>query len=256
MPDIAITDVTKHYRQGDGVVRALDGVSLRIRQGEFVAVVGRSGSGKTTLLDMIGLLLTPTSGSIRFDDTETTRLNDGERARARNELAGFVFQEYNLLPSLNVLQNVMLPLRYQRTRDDTAGRVRAEALLDSVGLTSRLRHRPAELSGGEQQRVAIARALVNRPAMLLADEPTGAVDSQTGAEIMGVMKRMNKHEGVTVVLVTHDQGLATDADRIVRLSDGRVVADDSDGSTGVRPTTRSAVVSTRAGTQLETLSRG
>ena len=241
MPDIAITDVTKHYRQGDGVVHALDGVSLRIRQGEFVAIVGRSGSGKTTLLDMIGLLMTPTSGSIRFDATETTRLNDGKRAQARNELAGFVFQEYNLLASLNVLQNVMLPLRYGRKSDDKAGRVRAEQLLDSVGLTSRLRHRPAELSGGEQQRVAIARALVNRPALLLADEPTGAVDSQTGAEIMGVMKRMNKHEGVTVVLVTHDPSLAAEAERVVRLSDGRVVADGSDASIRVRPTIRSEV---------------
>ena len=226
MPDIAITDLTKHYRQGDGVVRALDGVSLKIRQGEFVAVVGRSGSGKTTLLDAIGLLLTPTSGSMLFDSTETTRLNDGKRARARNELAGFVFQEYNLLASLNVLQNVILPLRYGRKRDEKAGRIRAEELIDSVGLTSRLRHRPAELSGGEQQRVAIARALVNRPALLLADEPTGAVDSQTGAEIMGVMKRMNKYEGVTVVLVTHDPSLAADADRVVRLSDGRLAADD------------------------------
>lgn len=227
MPDITITDLTKHYRQGDAVVRALDGVSLTIRQGEFVAVVGRSGSGKTTLLDVIGLLLTPTSGSMLFDAEETTRLNDSKRARARNELAGFVFQEYNLLPSLNVLQNVMLPLRYGRKSDVKAGSVRAEELIDSVGLTSRLRHRPAELSGGEQQRVAIARALVNRPSLLLADEPTGAVDSQTGAEIMGVMKRINKHEGVTVVLVTHDQGLAASAERVVRLSDGRVAADDA-----------------------------
>ena len=227
MPDITITDLTKHYRQGDAVVRALDGVSLTIRQGEFVAVVGRSGSGKTTLLDVIGLLLTPTSGSMLFDAEETTRLNDSKRARARNELAGFVFQEYNLLPSLNVLQNVMLPLRYGRKSDVKAGRVRAEELIDSVGLTPRLRHRPAELSGGEQQRVAIARALVNRPAMLLADEPTGAVDSQTGAEIMGVMNRINKHEGVTVVLVTHDQGLAASAERVVRLSDGRVATDDA-----------------------------
>lgn len=227
MPDITITDLTKHYRQGDAVVRALDGVSLTIRQGEFVAVVGRSGSGKTTLLDVIGLLLTPTSGSMLFDAEETTRLNDSKRARARNELAGFVFQEYNLLPSLNVLQNVMLPLRYGRKSDVKAGRERAEELIHSVGLTSRLRHRPAELSGGEQQRVAIARALVNRPALLLADEPTGAVDSQTGAEIIAVMKRINKHEGVTVVLVTHDQGLAASAERVVRLSDGRVAADDA-----------------------------
>ena len=227
MPDITITDLTKHYRQGDAVVRALDGVSLTIRQGEFVAVVGRSGSGKTTLLDVIGLLLTPTSGSMQFDAEETTRLNDSKRARARNELAGFVFQEYNLLPSLNVLQNVMLPLRYGHKSDVKAGRERAEELIHSVGLSSRLRHRPAELSGGEQQRVAIARALVNRPSLLLADEPTGAVDSQTGAEIIAVMKRINKHEGVTVILVTHDQGLAASAERVVRLSDGRVATDDA-----------------------------
>lgn len=225
MPDIIINDLSKHYLQGKAEVRALDGISLRIRQGEFVAIAGRSGSGKTTLLDVIGLLLSPTSGAMWFGDVAITSLSDAARSRLRSEQEGFVFQEYNLLPTLNVWQNVVLPLRYVRNGGAAAGKRRAAALLDEVGLSARLRHRPAELSGGEQQRAAIARALVNHPSIVLADEPTGAVDSQTATDLVALMRRINKHEGVTFVIVTHDQGVAAAADRVVRLGDGRVVED-------------------------------
>ena len=223
MPDIVIDNLSKHYRQGKTEVRALDGINLRIRQGEFVAIAGRSGSGKTTLLDVIGLLLSPTSGAMWFGDVAITSLSDGARSRLRSEQEGFVFQEYNLLPTLNVWQNVVLPLRYVRNGGAAAGKRRASALLEEVGLSARLRHRPTELSGGEQQRAAIARALVNRPSIVLADEPTGAVDSQTATDLVALMRRINKHEGVTFVIVTHDHGVAAAADRVVRLSDGSVV---------------------------------
>jgi ABC-type lipoprotein export system ATPase subunit len=224
MTDFELIDVAKHYRQGSNVVRALDGVSLRIEGGEFAAVVGRSGSGKTTLLDVAGLLLRPTSGRILVGGNDTARLSDGARADLRARRVGFIFQEYNLLPALNVLENVLLPLRYAGG-DRAEGRRRAERLLDAVGLTDRLRHRPDELSGGQQQRVAIARALINRPALVLGDEPTGAVDSQTSAELIGLMRRLNRDEGVTFVIVTHDLELAGQTDRIIRLRDGRVESD-------------------------------
>ena len=177
MAHIELVDLTKIYRQGRNVVRALDGVSLQIGAGEFVSVVGRSGSGKTTMLDLIGLLLRPTSGTVLVDGDDTARLNDGQRADLRGQRIGFIFQEYNLLPALNVLENVMLPLRYTRSQVGN-GRARALELLEAVGLSDRIKHRPDELSGGQQQRVAIARALINRPAMVLGDEPTGSVDTR------------------------------------------------------------------------------
>jgi len=224
MAHIELVDLTKHYRQGRNVVRALDGVSLRIGAGEFVSVVGRSGSGKTTLLDLIGLLLRPTSGTVLVDGDDTARLNDGQRADLRGQRIGFIFQEYNLLPALNVLENVMLPLRYTRSQVGN-GRARALELLEAVGLSDRIKHRPDELSGGQQQRVAIARALVNRPAMVLGDEPTGSVDTQTSQELVGLMRGLNREEQVTFVIVTHDLELAGRADRMIRLKDGRVIAD-------------------------------
>jgi putative ABC transport system ATP-binding protein len=225
MANIELIDLTKHYRQGKNLVRALDGVSLQIQSGEFVSFVGRSGSGKTTLLDLVGLLLRPTEGRVVVDGTETARLGDGQRADLRSRQIGFIFQEYNLLKTLNVLENVMLPLRYARKAASKDGKRRALELLELVGLADRARSRPDELSGGQQQRVAIARALINRPALVLADEPTGAVDTQTAQEVIGVMRRLNREEGVTFALVTHDLDLAAQTDRMIRLKDGKVVSD-------------------------------
>ena len=225
MAEIELVELTKHYKQGSNVVKALDGVSLVIPGGEFASVVGRSGSGKTTLLDLVGLLLRPTSGKVVIDGVDTTRLRDGQRADTRGQRIGFIFQEYNLLPTLNIVENVMLPLRYTKSRVGD-GKARAHDLLEQVGLADRLRHRPDELSGGEQQRVAIARSLINRPALVLADEPTGAVDSQTSMELLALMRRLNGEENVTFLIVTHDLELASRAGRMIRLKDGRVVSDE------------------------------
>jgi putative ABC transport system ATP-binding protein len=225
MADIELVELTKHYKQGRNIVRALDGVTLSIAAGEFASVVGRSGSGKTTLLDLVGLLLRPTSGKVVIDGVDASRLRDGQRADMRGQRIGFIFQEYNLLPALNVVENVTLPLRYTRSRVGD-GKARAHELLEIVGLGDRVRHRPDELSGGEQQRVAIARSLVNRPALVLGDEPTGAVDSQTSMELLALMRRLNRDENVTFIIVTHDLDLASRADRMIRLKDGRVVADE------------------------------
>jgi len=225
MASIELVDLTKHYRQGKTVVRAVDGVSLEIGAGEFISVVGRSGSGKTTMLDLMGLLLRPTSGTVLIDGQDVGRLGDDRRADVRGQRIGFIFQEFNLLPALNVVENVMLPLRYAKAKAKD-GRARTMELLESVGLEDRARHRPDELSGGQQQRVAIARALVNRPTVVLGDEPTGSVDTQTSKELVGLMRWLNREEGVTFVIVTHDLEAAGHADRIIRLSDGRVVGDE------------------------------
>jgi len=221
---IRTIELTKHYRQGDDLVRALDGLNLTIADGEFVSVTGRSGSGKSTLLDLLGLLLRPTSGRVLIDGLDTGTLSDGRRAQLRGVKLGFVFQEYNLLPTMNALENVMLPLNYAG-RADRDGAQRAMALLDEVGLADRARHWPDQLSGGQQQRVAIARALVNRPSVVFADEPTGAVDTETSAQLGETMKRMNREHGTTFLIVTHDLDLAAKTDRIIRLRDGRVIAD-------------------------------
>jgi putative ABC transport system ATP-binding protein len=225
MADIQLVNLTKTYRQGSHTITALDGVDLRIESGEFTSIVGRSGSGKTTLLDLAGLLLRPTAGTVLIDGQDTAKLNDGKRADLRARRIGFIFQEYNLLPALNVVENVMLACRYGGG-DRREGRRRALDLLELVGLAGRLHHRPDQLSGGQQQRVAIARALVNRPALVLGDEPTGAVDSQTSDELVALLRRLNREEGVTFVVVTHDLELAAQTDRIVRLADGRVLSDD------------------------------
>ena len=222
---IEVDQLTKHYKQGKVVVRALDGVSTTIADGEFVSVVGRSGSGKTTMLDSLGLLLSPTSGRVVIDGVDTTRLKDDQKARLRGEKVGFIFQEYNLLPTMTALENVMLPLRYAaRPKGD---REWARALLAEVGLEDRMHHRPDQMSGGQQQRVAIARALVNRPALVLGDEPTGAVDSETSEQLAAIMRRMNERHGVTFVIVTHDPELAAKTNRMIRLKDGKVVSDET-----------------------------
>jgi ABC-type lipoprotein export system ATPase subunit len=231
MAAIRLDELRKHYKRGSEVIRALDGVTLDIDKGEFVAVVGRSGSGKTTMLDLIGLLLRPTSGRLIIDDVDTAKLSDSDRAHMRALKVGFVFQEYNLLPGLNVLENVMLPLRYVKKTGD--GRAHALELLERVDLTDRIRHRPSELSGGQQQRVAIARSMINRPSLILLDEPTGAVDTETAEQLVALLKRLNKEDQVTIIVVTHDLDVAAHSSRQIRLKDGKVVADERVGSVPV-----------------------
>ena len=224
MAGVELVNLTKNYKRGSEIIRALDGVTLTIEPGEFVAVVGRSGSGKTTMLDLLGLLLKPTSGSLLIDGVDTTKLGDRERARMRARKVGFVFQEYNLLAGLNVLENVMLPRRY--VHDGNDGRARALELIDRVGLSDRIKHRPTELSGGQMQRVAIARSMVNRPSLILLDEPTGAVDTETAQQLVELLKQLNSEEKVTIVLVTHDLDISGQARRRIRLKDGKVLSDE------------------------------
>jgi putative ABC transport system ATP-binding protein len=221
---VRLEDLRKHYKRGSEIIRALDGVTLDIDKGDFVAVVGRSGSGKTTMLDLIGLLLRPTSGLLLIDDIDTSKLPDRELAHMRAQKVGFVFQEYNLLSGLNVLENVMLPLRYSNTK--AGGRERALELLERVDLTDRIKHRPSELSGGQQQRVAIARSMINKPSLILLDEPTGAVDTETAEQLVALLKRLNKEDQVTIVVVTHDLDIAAQTSRNIRLKDGKVLADE------------------------------
>ena len=221
MTSVELSGLTVHYQLGPVTVPALEDINLTIEQGEFLAVIGRSGSGKTTLLDCIGLLLSPTSGTVRIDGVDTRGLNDSAKADLRASHIGFVFQDFNLIPSLDVLENTLLPLRYSH-RPRVTGRQMALELLNEMGLGKRLDARPTQLSGGEQQRVALARALMNQPTLVLADEPTGEVDSETRAGIVALMKRINRDRGVTFVIVTHDLELARQARRVVRLRDGRI----------------------------------
>ncbi len=224
MANVRLVELTKYYKRGSETIKALDGVTMDIEKGEFVAVVGRSGSGKTTMLDLLGLLLKPTAGSLFIDDIDTAKLGDRDRAHTRARKVGFVFQEYNLLSGLNVLENVMLPLRY--VKDGKDGKQRAVELIDRVGLADRVKHRPAELSGGQMQRVAIARSMVNRPSLILLDEPTGAVDTETAQQLVDLLKRLNTEDQVTIVIVTHDTDIASQARRQIRLKDGKVLTDE------------------------------
>ena len=221
-PLITLTGVTKVYRIGDIEVQALRGLDLRIDEGEFVAIMGASGSGKSTLMNLVGCLDTPTAGSYVLDDIDVAELSDDELARIRNRRIGFVFQSFNLIPRSTALHNVEMPLVYA---GDTADReARAMLALEMVGLADRAKHQPSELSGGQQQRVAIARALITEPAILLADEPTGNLDSESSLEIMRLLSRLNG-EGRTIVLITHEPDVAAFAGRVVRLRDGQIVGD-------------------------------
>jgi putative ABC transport system ATP-binding protein len=220
---IRITDLVRHYVMGTETVQALRGVSLEIQRNEYVAIMGPSGSGKSTMMNMVGCLDTPTSGEYWLNGQEVSRLTDDELARVRNKEIGFVFQTFNLLPRATALHNVELPLVYAGTSARERRR-RAETALRRVGLGDRMDHRPNELSGGQRQRVAIARALVNEPSILLADEPTGNLDSSTSAEIMAVFEELHT-QGQTVIMVTHEADIAAHAERVVVLRDGRVESD-------------------------------
>ena len=217
---IDIQDVRKVYQMGDVTVPALDGVSLQVAEGEMVAITGPSGSGKSTLMNIIGCLDTPTSGSYILDGVNVSQLSDDEQATIRNQKIGFVFQQFNLLPRTAAIDQVELPLVYAGVKDR---KERALAALQSVGLGERVHHRPNELSGGQQQRVAIARALVTNPSIILADEPTGNLDSKSGAEIMNMFKTLHKEKGMTVVLVTHDPTIAAQAERVINVRDGHII---------------------------------
>lgn len=221
---IRITDMYKIYNPGPNEVRALDGVSLTVDEGEFVAIVGHSGSGKSTLMNMLGCLDTPTTGEYFLEGKNVAQLSDDELSDIRNRHIGFIFQGFNLIPSLNALENVELPLIYRGMPKDERQKIAAESLT-RVGLEHRTRHRPAEMSGGQQQRVAIARAIAARPPIILADEPTGNLDTASGSDVMQILRELNA-EGRTVILITHDNEIAATAKRIVRIQDGRIVTDE------------------------------
>ncbi len=215
--------VCKYYQMGDTTVKAADHISMEIQQGEFVAIVGQSGSGKSTCMNIIGCLDVPTDGTYRLDGRDVGKMSRNELAAIRNEKLGFIFQQYNLLPKLNLLENVEVPLIYADV-PRAERHALAKAALERVGLGNKLKNKPSQLSGGQQQRVSIARALVRNPPVILADEPTGALDSHTGREVIGMLQQLHQ-QGHTVVLITHDNSIAVQAERIIRLEDGRVVYD-------------------------------
>ena len=220
---IEFDDVCKYYQMGDTTVKAVDHISMQIHKGEFVAIVGQSGSGKSTCMNIIGCLDVPTSGTYRLNGRDVGSMDKNELAEIRNELLGFIFQQYNLLPKLTLMENVELPLIYAGLSRKEQ-QARAQKALQQVGLGEKLNNKPSQLSGGQQQRASIARALAGGPAVILADEPTGALDSHTGREVLGILQKLNK-EGNTVVLITHDNSIAVQAERIIRLEDGRIVYD-------------------------------
>ena len=220
---IEFQDVCKYYQMGDTTVKAADHISFQVEQGEFLAIVGQSGSGKSTCMNIIGCLDVPTSGTYLLGGQDVGSMNKNELASIRNKMLGFIFQQYNLLPKLTLLENVEMPLMYAGVPKHER-RERAKVVLELVGLGDKVKHKPNQLSGGQQQRVSIARALVGEPAVILADEPTGALDSHTSREVLGMLQKLHD-AGNTVVLITHDNSIAVQAQRIIRLEDGRVVYD-------------------------------
>ena len=218
---VKLENVVKTYSMGDSEVHALRGISFSIEAGEFVSIMGPSGSGKSTCMNMIGCLDRPSSGRVEINGREISSMNEKELAALRNRTIGFVFQQYHLISSMNVIENVMLPLKYQRL--ERSERLKRAALaLEGVGLSDRINHRPHELSGGQKQRVAIARAMVTEPKILLADEPTGALDSETGAQVMEMFRQINSEQGTTVIIVTHDPRIGASTKRCIRILDGRI----------------------------------
>lgn len=220
---LSLDNVSKLYKMGETVVTALDGVSFNVERGEFLSIMGPSGSGKSTCMNLIGCLDKPTSGEILINGKKVSLMNQNQLAEIRNRTIGFVFQQYNLLPNLSVIENVMLPLRYQGV-PVAERRKRAEKVLDRMGLSDRLNHKPSELSGGQKQRTAIARATVTDPALILADEPTGALDSHTGESVMDLFNEINR-EGTTIIIVTHDEKIGRSLPRTIRILDGKIQED-------------------------------
>ena len=224
---IKLQDVWKTYKMGEVEVNALKGVSLSINQGEFVAITGSSGSGKSTMMNIVGCLDIPTKGSVYLDSRDISKLNESDLAQIRGMKIGFIFQQFNLIPTLNALENVMLPLEFQDMPTDVA-RKKSIEILNKVGLGDRMDHLPSQLSGGQQQRVAIARSLSNNPDVILGDEPTGNLDSKTGSDVLEMLQGLWKKEGKTIIMVTHDLKLASYAKRIVHLKDGQIVKKEDD----------------------------
>ncbi len=220
---IDIKDIYKIYNPGENEVRALDGVSLKVEHGEFLAIVGQSGSGKSTLMNMLGLLDVPTSGTYRLDGIDTANMTDDEMSEIRNKEIGFIFQGFNLITSLTAVENVELPLVYRGMKKEERHKLALEAL-ERVGLSHRLDHLPKQMSGGQQQRVAIARAVAARPPVILADEPTGNLDSHSGVEVMKILHELHQ-EGRTIILITHDNDIANEAQRVIKIQDGQIVSD-------------------------------
>ncbi len=220
---IEIRDIYKIYNPGENEVRALDGINLTVEHGEFLAIVGQSGSGKSTLMNMLGLLDIPTSGTYTLDGVDVANMTDDELSEIRNKEIGFIFQGFNLIPSLTAVENVELPLVYRGMKKDERNKLALEAL-ERVGLSHRLDHLPKQMSGGQQQRVAIARAVAARPPIILADEPTGNLDSHSGVEVMKILHELHE-EGRTVILITHDNDIANEAQRVIRIQDGQIISD-------------------------------